>query len=162
MWCQIRDGQCPEYSGEEQAICAVGLAKCRPGVFVEAIQYLLVLATPVEVTLFQWCNLITTFFSFFLCVLYLISYKTLLLISWFLLECAALKDLMVEILMLKFQYNLCPTIQYHQMEWQWHALHVPIKGVFSWLDVMVTYMSCYIQLALAGINVVVKCALLQA
>lgn len=45
----IRDGQCPEYSGEEQAICAVGLAKCRPGVFVEAIQYLLVLATPVEV-----------------------------------------------------------------------------------------------------------------
>lgn len=49
----IRDGQCPEYSGEEQAICAVGLAKCRPGVFVEAIQYLLVLATPVEVTLFN-------------------------------------------------------------------------------------------------------------
>lgn len=49
----IRDGQCPEYSGEEQAICAVGLAKCRPGVFVEAIQYLLVLATPVEVTLFK-------------------------------------------------------------------------------------------------------------
>lgn len=45
----IRDGQCPEYSGKEQAICAVGLAKSKPGVFVEAIQYLLVLATPVEV-----------------------------------------------------------------------------------------------------------------
>lgn len=45
----FRDGQCPEYSGEEQAICAVGLAKSKPGVFVEAIQYLLVLATPVEV-----------------------------------------------------------------------------------------------------------------
>ena len=45
----IRDGQCPEYCGEEQAICAVGLAKSKPGVFVEAIQYLLVLATPVEV-----------------------------------------------------------------------------------------------------------------
>lgn len=45
----IRDGQCAEYSGEEQAICAVGLAKSKPGVFVEAIQYLLILATPVEV-----------------------------------------------------------------------------------------------------------------
>ena len=38
-----------EYSGEDQAIYAVGLAKARPGVFIEAIQYLLVLATPVEV-----------------------------------------------------------------------------------------------------------------
>ncbi len=38
-----------EYSGEEQAICAVGLAKPRPGVFVEAVQYLLVLCTTVEV-----------------------------------------------------------------------------------------------------------------
>lgn len=45
----FRDGQCPEYCGEEQAICAVGLAKSKPGVFVEAIQYLLILATPVEV-----------------------------------------------------------------------------------------------------------------
>lgn len=44
-----RDGQCPDYSVEEQAICAVGLAKSKPGIFVEAIQYLLVLATPVEV-----------------------------------------------------------------------------------------------------------------
>ena len=46
----IRDGQCPEYNVEEQAICAVGLAKSTPGIFVEAIQYLLILATPVEVT----------------------------------------------------------------------------------------------------------------
>lgn len=45
----FRDGQCPEYSGEEQAICAVGFARSKPGIFVEAIQYLLVLATPVEV-----------------------------------------------------------------------------------------------------------------
>ncbi|KAJ1405484.1 hypothetical protein SESBI_25838 [Sesbania bispinosa] len=49
LWCFDKwDGQCPEYSGEEQAICAVGLAKSKPGVFVEAIQYLLILATPVE------------------------------------------------------------------------------------------------------------------
>lgn len=45
----IRDGQCLEYNGEDQAICAVGLAKSKPGVFVEAIQYLLILATPVQV-----------------------------------------------------------------------------------------------------------------
>jgi nuclear pore complex protein Nup155 len=44
-----RDGQCPEYSGEEQAICAVGLARAKPGVFIEAIQHIIVLATPVEV-----------------------------------------------------------------------------------------------------------------
>ncbi|KAG2297947.1 hypothetical protein Bca52824_034419 [Brassica carinata] len=50
-----RDGQCPEYSGEDQAICAVGLAKCRPGVFVEAIHYLLVLATPAELVLVGVC-----------------------------------------------------------------------------------------------------------
>ncbi|KHN21609.1 Nuclear pore complex protein Nup155 [Glycine soja] len=49
------DGQCPEFSGEEQAICAVGLAKSKPGVFVEAIQYLLVLATPVELILVGVC-----------------------------------------------------------------------------------------------------------
>ncbi|XP_048318324.2 nuclear pore complex protein NUP155 isoform X1 [Ziziphus jujuba] len=49
------DGQCPEYSGEEQAICAVGLAKSKPGVFIEAIQYLLVLATPVELILVGVC-----------------------------------------------------------------------------------------------------------
>ncbi|KAJ4843720.1 hypothetical protein Tsubulata_012870 [Turnera subulata] len=49
------DGQCPEYSGEEQAICAVGLAKSKPGVFVEAIQHVLVLATPVELVLVGVC-----------------------------------------------------------------------------------------------------------
>jgi hypothetical protein len=38
-----------EYSGEEQAIVAVGLAKPRPGVFVDAIQHLLVLCTTTEV-----------------------------------------------------------------------------------------------------------------
>ncbi|WOG89035.1 hypothetical protein DCAR_0208271 [Daucus carota subsp. sativus] len=49
------DGQCPEYSGEEEAICAVGLAKAKPGIFVEAIQYLLILATPVEIILVGVC-----------------------------------------------------------------------------------------------------------
>lgn len=38
-----------EYSGEEQAICCVGLAKPKPNVFLSAIQHILVLATPVEV-----------------------------------------------------------------------------------------------------------------
>lgn len=38
-----------EYSGEEQAICAMGLIRPRRGVFVEAIQYVLVLCTTVEV-----------------------------------------------------------------------------------------------------------------
>jgi hypothetical protein len=45
----FRRGVPAEYSGEEQAIYAVGLAKARPGVFNEAIQHLLVLATPCEV-----------------------------------------------------------------------------------------------------------------
>ncbi|CAH9104947.1 unnamed protein product [Cuscuta epithymum] len=49
------DGQCSEYSVDEQAICAVGLAKARPGIFVEAIQYLLVLATPIELNLVGVC-----------------------------------------------------------------------------------------------------------
>ncbi|XP_024539269.1 nuclear pore complex protein NUP155-like [Selaginella moellendorffii] len=49
------DGTCVEYSGEEQAICAVGLAKAKAGVFVEAIQHLLVLATPVELVLLGVC-----------------------------------------------------------------------------------------------------------
>lgn len=62
----IRDGQCPEYSGEDQAICAVGLAKSKPGVFVEAIQYLLILATPVQVLIdlsycFPFCLAICEF-----------------------------------------------------------------------------------------------------
>ncbi|KAK1559260.1 hypothetical protein Q3G72_012526 [Acer saccharum] len=49
------DGQCPEYTGEEQVICAVGLAKSKPGIFVEAIQYLMILATPVELVLVGVC-----------------------------------------------------------------------------------------------------------
>lgn len=38
-----------EYSGEEQAICAVGLLQPRAGVFLEAIQHVIVLCTTVEV-----------------------------------------------------------------------------------------------------------------
>ncbi|CAN1151512.1 Nuclear pore complex protein NUP155 [Linum perenne] len=49
------DGHCSEYNTEEQVICAVGLAKTKPGVFVEAIQYLLVLATPAELILVGVC-----------------------------------------------------------------------------------------------------------
>ena len=45
----VRDGQCPEYNGEEQALCAVGLSMAKPGIFVEAIRHVLILATPVEV-----------------------------------------------------------------------------------------------------------------
>ena len=40
-----------EYSGEEQAICAVALATPRPGIFVAAIRHLLVLCTTTEVPL---------------------------------------------------------------------------------------------------------------
>lgn len=50
-----RDGQCTEYSGEEQSICAVGLARVKPGIFIEAIQYILVVATPVELLLIGVC-----------------------------------------------------------------------------------------------------------
>lgn len=39
-----------EYSGEEQAICAVGLAPPKPNVFVEAVQHVLVVCTTVEVS----------------------------------------------------------------------------------------------------------------
>ncbi|OIT40388.1 PREDICTED: nuclear pore complex protein NUP155 [Nicotiana attenuata] len=49
------DGHCPEYNGDEQAICAVALAKVKPGIFVEAIQYLLILSTPVELILVGVC-----------------------------------------------------------------------------------------------------------
>lgn len=51
-----------EYGGEEQAIVAVGLARPRPGVFVEAIQHLLVLCTTTEVgwlgsrSWSMWCS----------------------------------------------------------------------------------------------------------
>ena len=47
-----RVGHCPEYSVDDQVFCAVGLAKAKPGIFVEAIQYLLILATPAEVAIF--------------------------------------------------------------------------------------------------------------
>jgi hypothetical protein len=50
--CSCCSGDVPvEYCGEEQAICCVGLAKPRPGVFLSAIQHVLVLATTVEVCL---------------------------------------------------------------------------------------------------------------
>ena len=45
-----RGGVPAEYSGEEQAIYAVGLAKAKPGIFNEVIKDLLVLATPCEVS----------------------------------------------------------------------------------------------------------------
>lgn len=38
-----------EYAGEEQAICAVGLTKPKGGVFVAAVQHILILCTTVEV-----------------------------------------------------------------------------------------------------------------
>jgi len=44
-----------EYSGEDQAIYAVGLARAKPGVFMDAIRYLLVLCTPVEIVLLGVC-----------------------------------------------------------------------------------------------------------
>ena len=37
-----------EYAGEEQAICAVGLAKPKLGIFMAAIQHLIVLCTTTE------------------------------------------------------------------------------------------------------------------
>ncbi|KAL0908738.1 hypothetical protein M5K25_023246 [Dendrobium thyrsiflorum] len=50
-----RDGQCTDYGGEEQSICAAGLARVKPGIFIEAIQYILVVATPVELLLIGVC-----------------------------------------------------------------------------------------------------------
>lgn len=44
-----------EYSGEEQAIVAVGLVKPRSGVFLEAISYVLVVATTVELVMVGLC-----------------------------------------------------------------------------------------------------------
>eukprot|EP00898_Chlorokybus_atmophyticus_P007513 jgi/Chlat1/7763/Chrsp66S07231 len=65
-WCTVdntlflwrldqRDDSPVEYSGEDQAICAVGLAPATPGVFIQAIQYLLVLATAAEIVLIGVC-----------------------------------------------------------------------------------------------------------
>ncbi|CAI9771395.1 unnamed protein product [Fraxinus pennsylvanica] len=59
----VRDGHCPEYSGEEQAIFVVGMVKAKPCVFIGAIQYLLVLATRVEVVNFPY--LLVLFFLHF-------------------------------------------------------------------------------------------------
>lgn len=52
----ICSGDVPvEYCGEEQAICSVGLLKPRPGVFLEAIQHIIVLCTTTEVrVVFGW------------------------------------------------------------------------------------------------------------
>ena len=38
-----------EYSGEDETISAVGLVRPKAGIFVEAIQYLLVVCTTIEV-----------------------------------------------------------------------------------------------------------------
>jgi hypothetical protein len=43
------------HRGEEQAIVAVGLAPPKAGVFLEAIEYVLVIATTVEVVLLGVC-----------------------------------------------------------------------------------------------------------
>ena len=53
-----------EYSGEEQAICAVGLARPRRGVFAEAVDFLLVVATPAEVALVGVCCNNSSSYSF--------------------------------------------------------------------------------------------------
>ncbi|KAL6782830.1 NUP155 [Auxenochlorella protothecoides x Auxenochlorella symbiontica] len=44
-----------EYSGEDQSIVAVGLAPARPGVFVSAIQHVLVVCTTTEILLVGAC-----------------------------------------------------------------------------------------------------------
>jgi nuclear pore complex protein Nup155 len=56
LWRYDVWGDAPvEYGGEDQAITAVGLAPARPGVFVDAVTHLLVVATTVEVTLVGVC-----------------------------------------------------------------------------------------------------------
>ncbi|KAJ9533501.1 hypothetical protein QJQ45_026553, partial [Haematococcus lacustris] len=56
LWRYDRSGDVPvEYGGEEQAICAVGLARPRPGVFLAAIQHVIVLCTTTEVVLLGVC-----------------------------------------------------------------------------------------------------------
>ena len=44
-----------EYSGEDQAIVSVGLCTPHPGVFIEAIQYVLVVCTTTEIVLLGVC-----------------------------------------------------------------------------------------------------------
>ncbi|KAG0631011.1 hypothetical protein M758_1G220500 [Ceratodon purpureus] len=46
---EVRDYLSLLFGGDEQAKCAVGLVKTKPGVFIEVIQHLIVLTTSVEV-----------------------------------------------------------------------------------------------------------------
>jgi nuclear pore complex protein Nup155 len=56
LWRHDRWQDIPiEYSGEEQAIVAVGIAKPRQGVFVEAIQYILIVCTTTHIRLLGVC-----------------------------------------------------------------------------------------------------------
>ena len=56
LWrLDVADDVPVEYSGEEQAIVAVGLVKPRSGVFLEAISYVLVIATTVELVMVGLC-----------------------------------------------------------------------------------------------------------
>ena len=56
LWrLDVADDVPVEYSGEEQAIVAVGLVKPKPGVFLEAISYVLVIATTVELVMVGVC-----------------------------------------------------------------------------------------------------------
>ncbi|KAI8471772.1 MAG: nucleoporin-domain-containing protein [Monoraphidium minutum] len=56
LWRYDRSGDVPvEYCGEEQAICCATLAVPRAGVFLEAVKYVIVLATTVEIVLLGVC-----------------------------------------------------------------------------------------------------------
>ena len=56
LWrLDVADDVPVEYSGEEQAIVAVGLVKPKTGVFLEAISYVLVVATTVELVMVGVC-----------------------------------------------------------------------------------------------------------
>src|SRR5210317_557443 len=56
LWrLDVADDVPVEYSGEEQAIVAVGLVKPKAGVFLEAISYVLVIATTVELVMVGVC-----------------------------------------------------------------------------------------------------------
>ncbi|GLC36182.1 hypothetical protein PLESTB_001371300 [Pleodorina starrii] len=56
LWRYDRSSDVPlEYSGEDQAITCVGLAVPRPGVFLPAIRYIIVLCTTAEVVLLGVC-----------------------------------------------------------------------------------------------------------
>ena len=52
LWRSDRTGEIPlEYRGKEQAISAVGMVTPRRGVFWEAVQHLLIICTPLEISL---------------------------------------------------------------------------------------------------------------